>query len=142
MVNVFYTTVELWAVVVAALVSMVLGAAWYSPGMFGKMWIKLSGFTKKDQERAEEEGMGSRYFLGFLSSLVMSFVLAVMIRIVGAGSGVSGAIVGFWLWLGFIATTTLGMVLWERKPFQLYLLNNGYSLMSLLVMGVMLGLWA
>lgn len=49
--------------------------------------------------------------------------------------------VGFWNWLGFVAPVTLGGVLWEGKPWKLWGLNNGYQLLSLLVMGVILALW-
>ena len=48
---------------------------------------------------------------------------------------------GFWVWLGFIATTMIGIVLWEIKPVKLYLLIVAYYLISLLVMGSILALW-
>lgn len=48
---------------------------------------------------------------------------------------------GFWAWLGFVATIMLGMTLWEGKPFRLYLLNAGYQLLNLLVMGAILAAW-
>lgn len=38
------------AVVVAAVVSMGLGAFWYSPLGFGKMWMNLSGITPQNQQ--------------------------------------------------------------------------------------------
>lgn len=41
----------------------------------------------------------------------------------------------------FIAPVTLGVVLWEGKPWKLWVLNNGYQLLSLLVMGVILAIW-
>lgn len=47
---------------------------------------------------------------------------------------------GFWNWLGFIAPVTLGVVLWEGKPWKLWVLHNAYYLLALLVMGVILGL--
>ncbi len=37
------------AVLVAAIVGMVVGFIWYSPKVFGKMWMKLSGVNPKDK---------------------------------------------------------------------------------------------
>jgi hypothetical protein len=57
------------AVLVAALVSMVIGGLWYSPLLFGNIWMKLSGITQKDVEKAKKQGMmksmGKRVNSGF-----------------------------------------------------------------------------
>ncbi len=39
--------INYWAVLVAAVVSMVIGALWYSPVLFGKLWMKYSGLSDK-----------------------------------------------------------------------------------------------
>ena len=52
-----------------------------------------------------------------------------------------GAAVGFFNWLGFIATTTLGVMVYERRPFGLYLITNGWQLLALVVMGAILAVW-
>ena len=36
---------------------------------------------------------------------------------------------------------TIGSVTYERKPFMLFLLNNGYLLLSLLAMSAILAVW-
>lgn len=36
-------------------------------------------------------------------------------KLVGASAIFSGAIVGFWAWLGFAATTSLSLVIWEKR---------------------------
>ena len=43
------------AVLVAAIVNMVVGALWYSPLLFGKAWMKLTGFNKKQLKKAKEK---------------------------------------------------------------------------------------
>tara|TARA_Y100000031_G_C8076217_1_gene317467 strand:- start:182 stop:601 length:420 start_codon:yes stop_codon:yes gene_type:complete len=133
--------VNYWAILVSGVAAVVIGAVWYSPGVFGKAWMQLVGFKKEDMKKAKQEGMAGKYLTGFIGALVMAFILAHFIGFAGASSAVGGAIAAFWLWLGFIATTTLGSVLWERKPLTLYFLNNAYNLLSLLVMGVILGAW-
>jgi hypothetical protein len=132
------------AVVVAAIANMVIGFVWYGP-LFGKTWMKLSGSTPEKIDSAKASGMGKTYLLAFVGSLIMSNVLAHALVFAAAYfemSGISaGLMSGFWNWLGFIAPVTLGAVLWEGKSWALWLLMNGYYLVSLLVMGMILSVW-
>ena len=123
---------------------MAIGFIWYGP-LFGKQWVALSGFTPEKMEAAKAKGMGKTYFLGFAGALIMSYVLAHALVFASAylnASGISaGLMAGFWNWLGFIAPVTLGVVLWEGKPWKLWMLQSGYYLVTLLVMGTILGIW-
>ena len=93
----------------------------------------------KAKDMAKMKASAKRgYALGLVSALVMAWVLS---RFVVAGTFMSGATVGFWIWLGFIATVTLGGVLWEGKPWNLYLLNAAYWLVALLLTGGILAMW-
>ena len=85
--------------------------------------------------------MGKIYIAAFLGALVMAYVLAHFVAFWGI-EGVGGAWqIAFWTWLGFIATTMLGSVLWEGKSFKLYALNVFYYLVSLFVMALILTFW-
>lgn len=132
--------INLLAVLVTAAINMSLGFFWYGP-LFGKAWTKLSGFTKEDMEKAQKEGMAKSYTFTILGALVMSYVLAHFISVGGASTAIAGATIGFWLWLGFIATTTLSGVLWGKKPFNLFILENGYYLVLLVLNGAILAVW-
>lgn len=131
------------AVLVAAVASMILGALWYGP-LFGKKWIAYMGWSPELSEE-KKKGAGKGYAIQFIASLVMSYVLAhalvfasSFLDVSGVTSGLSA---GFWNWLGFVAPVTLGGVLWEGKSWGFWLLNNGYYLCSLLVMGMILAMW-
>ncbi len=132
------------AVLGAAAASMVIGSLWYGP-LFGKQWMALSGIGPDMIERIKAKGMGKTYVLAFVGSLVMAYVLAhalifasAYLKIAGMQAGLMA---GFWNWLGFVAPVTLGVVLWEGKPWRLWVLSNGYYLASLLAMGVILAIW-
>jgi hypothetical protein len=43
--------------------------------------------------------------------------------------------------LGFVAVATLGSVTFEKRPLNLYLINNGFLLLALLLMGALLAVW-
>lgn len=130
--------INVLAVLVAAVVSMGIGAVWYGP-LFGKLWMKLTGLKKMGASKNKE--MWRSYVAHFIASVLMSFVLANMLDYLSIFRFIDGFVFGFMIWLGFIATFTLGIVLWENKSFKLYILNNGYYLLSLLLMGGILAAW-
>ncbi len=129
------------AVFAAAVSSMIIGSLWYGP-IFGKKWMALSGISMGS---GKPSGMGKSYALMFVGSLVTAYALSHFLVFASAYMNASGAsagiMAGFWAWLGFIAPVTLGSVLWERKPWSLWVLNNAYRRLSLLVAGVILALW-
>ena len=128
------------AVFGAAVVSMVIGALWYSPLLFGKMWMTMSGITPDNME-SMKKGMGAKYGVQFVMSLVMAYVLTHMLQYAGAttiGTAMQGA---FWLWLGFVVTVGAGMVLWEKKPIKLYFLMMAHELVSIAAMAIVVVLW-
>ncbi len=124
------------AVLVAAIVAYAIGALWYSPVLFGKIWMQLSKVKMK-----KNQNKGLMYFLGFLTTLITAYVLAMFLGMLNVVDITGGLTIAFWVWLGFLATTMLGGVLWENKPVKLYILNAAHSLVSLLVMGAILGVW-
>lgn len=128
-------------VVVAAVVSFIIGMLWYSPLLFGNAWMKAGGFSKKDINKAKKKGMGKMILASFVGSLVMAWVLAYFVVYATASNFVQGMQVGFWLWLGFIATVLLGSVLWEGRVVKYYLINVAYWLVNVAVMGGILAVW-
>lgn len=132
------------AVLVGALSNMVIGSLWFG-ALFGKQWIKLMGWTKQDMEAATAKGMGKSYALAALGSLLMSYVLAHSLVFASDYMGVStlsaGLTSAFWMWLGFIVPVTMSDVIWGNKSWKLWYLNVSYYLVSLLVMGAILGSW-
>lgn len=130
-------TINFWAVLVAAAASMVIGSVWYSPALFGKTWMKLAGITASDEKKGRNRGMA----LMVVSSLVTAYVLAYIVDYATADTFYEGVVVGFLVWLGFVATTFLMAVAFEGKSWQLYFINNGNQLLTLVTMAVILTLW-
>ncbi len=124
------------AVIVAAIAQYILGFLWYGP-LFGKTWRALMGV--KDQSMGA--GMGKTLVWSFIGSLVTAGVLRKFATMVGATSVGAGISLGAMVWLGFIATVTLASVLYEKRSVNLYILNNAYQLVSLVVMGAIVAAW-
>ncbi|MEN9625842.1 MAG: hypothetical protein RL557_170 [archaeon] len=133
-------SVNYLTVIVCAVASMIIGSLWYSPLLFGNIWMKLQGFSKKDMNKAKQAGMWKLYLAAFIGSLVTASVLGYLIDIVGKNVS-TGILLAFLAWLGFVATTLLGNVLWEGKSVAVYVLNILYYLVNLVVMGLILGAW-
>jgi hypothetical protein len=126
-----------WAVIVAALVKFVLGWAWYSPPVMGKQWQALVGQTDAEVRA----GLPRAIPIDIIASLVMAFILLHAVHYAGATTLLQGAAVGFLNWLGFIATVQIGQVVYEKKPWRLFVINNVYLVVALIVMGAILALW-
>lgn len=133
-------TINYLAVIVAAVASMMIGFLWYGP-LFGKQWMQLMNFDKKKIGEAKKKGMGKIYALAFLTTLITSYVLAHFVDYVEAKTIADGIILGFWVWIGFLATTQIGSVFWEGKPVKLYLINTLHYLVALAVMAAILAVW-
>lgn len=134
--------INYWAVLGCAVFGMAVGMLWYSPVLFGKTWMKLSGCSEQDMAGAKKSGGMIKTYVGaFLNGLLMSFVLAFFLDRVGTYDVAEGLIVAGMLWLGFIATVYFSAVLWERKPFALFLINAGHTLVFLAGSSVILMLF-
>ena len=121
------------AIVVAAAAKFAIGAAWYAPAVFGKAWQHDAGVTP------DASAMPRAIGVQIVGDLIMAYILA---RFIGhyAGDGLlAGALVGFMAWLGFVATVTLGAIVFENRPLRLFGINAGFQLVGIVVMGAIIG---
>ena len=124
------------AIVVAAVSAFVLGGLWYSPLMFVKRWMKETGITP---ESTKNNNMFKVFSLAFLLSLIASFFLAMFI---GAKAGAGfGAMAGFMAGLGWVFTFMGISYLFESRTLVHFLINSTYSIVSLTIMGLIIGVW-
>jgi hypothetical protein len=130
--------INYWVLLAAVVIRMVLGGLWYSPLLFLGRWMALTGRSHADMNSR----MPMLLLVDLVSSLVMAFVLVHAVHYAGAVTPAQGAAVGFFNWLGFVATVTLGITLYERKPFALFVITNGWQLISLMAMGAILAVWS
>lgn len=130
--------IDVVMIFIAGAVNMGLGILWYSPSIFGKKWMKAVGMTTK----AKQKDMEKTYLFAFLSSLLAAFVLEVFIENVPGSGAYTGLMVGFWAGIGFVATTHLVNHLFDpyRNTNELYFINVGYHIVSLMIMGFLLGI--
>jgi hypothetical protein len=135
--------VNLWAVLAAAVATMILGFLWYSPLLFAKPWTVLMGYDPNDKAQidAMRKGAGRLYGVSLLCSLVAAFVLGRIMHVATIHTALHGAKMGAGVWLGFVTTVQLTDALFGKKPFKLHLINTGYQLACFLAMGTILAVW-
>jgi hypothetical protein len=127
---------NIWAVFVAALSTFLIGGLWYSPAVFGKAWMKENGFT---EESLKNSNMVKIFGLTFFLALIAAFNLAMFMG--PEDKPEMGAMWGFLAGFGWVATFIGTHYLFERKSFRLFLINAGYSIVTLTLMGVILAWW-
>lgn len=124
------------AVVLATLSSMVIGAIWYTPKVFGSRWEKLAKVE-----------MGGNAVWPIVITVIVSFVTALVL------AGASAIAQGFYhgnfllnavltaviLWAGFTAARFITHDQFERRPASLTILNIAHELVTLVVMGLIIG---
>lgn len=124
--------IDLFTVVVAAFLNMIIGFFWYSKWLFGPAWMKLYNIKEMKPNRFS-------LLYGLIVSLVIAYFLAFFESYLGVTTVSDGMFVGFCFWLGFVATTQIGGVIWEKSSFQGFLIHTSCKLLSYLVMSGVIG---
>ena len=125
------------AVLVAGLLSMVIGFGWYSLSVFGKTWMKETKLTMKDIGK----GPGPGYALVTVGSLLQAYVLAHFVDFTNSTTALEGAQTGTWLWVGFVATAYAATYVFSQKSLKLWMIDAGYFLVVLMAQGALLAAW-
>ncbi len=136
-----------WAVIVAAVVSMVIGSIWFGP-LFGKKWMEVMGMQNVSEEEKKKmmKSTGMLYAVQFILSLLTLYILAHYIAGWQPKPGAWGGIINaLWIWLGFIMPTLAGNAMWSGKSkklaWNMFWINTGYNFILYIVFGAILGGW-
>ncbi len=124
---------NIWAILLAAVSSFMLGGLWYSPVLFGKAWNTENGGV-------EQKGHPAKVFgISFLFSLIAAAAFAYWL---GAAPPLnvalqSGALAG----IGLVAASFGINYQFAQRSFKLWLIDGGYHAVQFILFGLVLGLW-
>jgi hypothetical protein len=127
------------AVLMAAVGSWLVGAAWY--GLFGKAWSAALGSAGSGALVRTGQKSAILFVTAFLADLVLAYILAGAIGHLGLGQVTvkNGVISAAILWLGFVATTgTVNNAFAGRRP-SLTAIDAGHWLVAMLCAGAIIG---
>ena len=131
-----FTAVNWVAVIAATIAGVVIGFVWYLPQVFGRRWAAAVG--------RDLPGPGDLsptvYLAGIIQAFVVAYVLALFIIAAAGLTLVGGLIVALLAWFGFVAASSLSAMLYEGKSLEYWMINAGFALVSMLVMGAIIGL--
>jgi len=93
--------------------------------------------------RPPEEARPTPAQLGvaFVTRVFVASVLAVFVGWAGASGAGRGAEIGFLAWLGFVMPLAVGQAAFEHKPWQVVAIGLPESLIGLVLMGAIVGMW-
>lgn len=139
-----WESVRILPVLVSAIAVFALGALWYSPFLFGKAWVRAHGYTEEEiaQMRASA---GRAYAVSFACYLVMAVAMSILVGRMDVTMLRGGVKLGALLGLGFAAPIGLtSNVFSEKGPsawLSAWLIDAGYQVVYLILMGVILVAW-
>jgi hypothetical protein len=153
------------AILMAAISALILGFVWYNPKVFGNAWMQVAEMT---EEKMKSANMGKIFALALLFAILLSFSLqGITIHQMGAfsmvGGDVENALPSYQAFMDdygdafrtfkhgalhgalagiFIALPILGTnALFERKGAKYILINSGYWIVTLAIMGGIICAW-
>lgn len=121
-------------ILAATIAAMVIGTIWYARSVFGSQWQKLVGLKDSDMKKGMAKGM----IIMLVMALVSAYVLARFVVIANPQTYMEALKLGFWLWLGFVATYAIGGGVFEKRSTTLIAINLGNQLVTLLVMSAII----
>jgi hypothetical protein len=125
------------AVFVCALLSLVIGALWYSPLLFFKAWQRQTGLT--DEQIAKANPIKT-YSLTLVLAWIISYNLAFFLSDRGT-TWKWGLIAGLLAGVGWSATSFTIISLFEQRSLKYMLINCGYITVYFGLIGFVLGIW-
>ena len=156
---------NIYAVLVSSLVTLLVGFIWYNPKVFGTAWMKETGMT---EEKAQQGNMAKIFGLTIFYSLMIAFLMpALTIHQMGALGMIGGdpslakpsyeafladygdafrtfkhgALHGFMTGLFLALPITAINALFEHKSWKYILINAGFWMVSLTIIGAIVCGW-
>ncbi len=158
---------NIYAVLVAMLVTLVIGFIWYSPKVFGTIWMKESGMT---EEKAKQGNMIKIFGLTILYSFMLAFMMTALtvhqfgaLGIIGGPDFIEKALPSYAAFMadygtafrtyqhgalhGFMSGVFIALPitaingLFEQKSWKYMAINAGYWIVCMTLMGAVVCRW-
>lgn len=133
--------INYWAVILATLSSMVVGSIWYTPKVFGNYWMRKSGVTPSGNPADAIMPIVVTVLVSFITAWVLAGAVYISWTFYGGSFFWNSVFTAGILWAGFTAARFVTHDAFDRRPSGLTILNIAHELVTLLVMGVIIGAW-
>ena len=133
--------VNMLAVLVSVFSSMVVGMIWYNKRVFGIQWMKLVDMTDKKVKEGSFKAIGISILASFITAYILAHVTYLSNRFFQHSFFQDALTTAFWMWLAFTAARITIHDAFEKRPVKLTLLTIGNEFVTLMVMGLIIGLF-
>jgi hypothetical protein len=129
------------AVVLAMLSSMVVGSIWYAEAVFGKIWIKLARIDMSKNQGSAAKPIVITAIVSLLTAYILAHVTFLSNQFFDNSFLQDALTTAFWLWLGLTAARFITHDAFEGRPWKLTAINLGNEFVTIMVMGLIIGLF-
>ncbi|MBL8183362.1 MAG: DUF1761 domain-containing protein [Blastocatellia bacterium] len=125
------------AVFVCAVMSLIIGAVWWSPLLFAKSWQEENGLS--DEQLAKANPV-KNFGLSFVLAWIMSYNLAFFLGTPDT-TWQWGLAAGLLTGVGWVAAMFIVIALFEMRSVKYIAINVGYIIVYFALIGLILGIW-
>ncbi|MHA7275913.1 DUF1761 domain-containing protein [Arthrobacter sp. HLT1-21] len=133
--------INIWAVLVATLSTLVVGTIWYTPKVFGNYWTRVAKVDVSGDSRDAIKPILITVVVSLISAWVLAGGAAIAQDFYGGNFLLNTLITAVILWAGFTASRFITHDAFEGRPAGLTLLNCAHELVTYLVMALIIGLF-
>ena len=134
-----FSQISIWAIVLAVVANMIIGALWYSPVLFANIWMKSLG---KSMEEIHETNPNTGYLYTTVAGIISAIILSLFISMLDTVTIGAGALLGFLAGVGFASAREISPTFFEGRKYTLFFISAGYHTVSLTVMGIIIAFFA
>ena len=104
--------VNFLALTVVVVVAFIASSFWYSPLLFGRQFLELSGLATAPTPNA------AKALCELFRTFVLAYVVAHLVLRLNIADWRDALRLGLWLWVGFPVVLLTGSMLWQSVPRQ------------------------
>jgi hypothetical protein len=129
-----FSGLNIWAILVAGVLNMAIGAAWYSKALFGNKWLAHLGLMEEELNPSPW-----LFIVVFILGLVIALIMAMFLK--DASGALEGLAFGGLLAMGFVIPTLLTHYFYEQRKGGFMFIVAAHELVLFLAYGALLGAW-
>jgi hypothetical protein len=133
--------INVWAVIVATLSTMVVGSVWYTPKVFGNYWMRVAKVSMSGDSKDAIRPILITLVVSAISAWVLAGSAFIAHEFYGGSFLANTFVTGIILWAGFTAARFVTHDAFEGRPAGLTVLNCAHELVTVLVMCLVIGLF-
>lgn len=126
-----------------SILQIIIASIWFSPRLFGKFWMKVSGVEGLSNHEIKELGKSAIpfYVIQFVLQLITNAIIYIAVNNTGPNGGAFSLVV----WLGFMMPVVVQNEIWINSEnsvkFKKILVVGGQLLITTVLAGVIFGIF-